>query len=142
MTSLEANLITEIRLEGTPKPAKLMKSRAGKIYNARKDYAEACKWIIKQQYRGVPYLGAVEIFYFFGFAIPKSWPKAKREKAARGGMEHTSRPDYDNLKKFYNDCIKKIVIKDDSQICRGGWIKEYTLFPRVEIQIYKAEQRK
>ena len=60
----------------------------------------------------------------------------KKEKAAAGGMKHTSRPDYDNLEKFYNDCIKKIVIKDDSQLCAGDWDKEYAEVPRTEIWIY------
>ena len=134
----EASLLAHIVLLGIPRPAKLKKGRNGKIYNARKILATATKWKIKMQYRGLPYKGAVKVDYYFGFPIPKSWPLDQQELAKKGGMPHTVKPDYDNLEKLYNDCIKKIIIADDSQICGGEWTKEYTANPRTEILISYA----
>ena len=129
-------LLAHITLLGTPKPARLKKKRNGKLYNARNLYMRACKWRIKIQYRTQAYVGPVRIDYFFGFPIPKSWPKEQKELATTTRMPHTLRPDYDNLKKLYNDCIKGIIIRDDSQMCMGLWAKEYTDQPRTEIWIY------
>ncbi len=130
------NFLAHILLPGKPVPARLMQGKNGKLYNARKAHSDTCKWKIKVQYRGKVYIGPVEIDYYFGFPIPKSWSKEKRDLAKLGGMAHAVKPDYDNLKKLVNDCIEKIIILDDSQICSGTWKKEYTNKPRTEIFIY------
>ncbi len=48
---------------------------------------------------------------------------------------HTSKPDVDNLRKFYMDSLNKIYWKDDSVICAGQTLKQYSNRPRVEIVI-------
>jgi len=96
---------------------------------------------LKSVFQEKPYNGQVRVDYFFGFPIPKSWPKSKQEKAAKGGMPHSSKPDYDNLEKTYNDIIKGIVIRDDDQIIKASAKKEYTTEPRTDITIYYAQEK-
>jgi Holliday junction resolvase RusA-like endonuclease len=131
-----SSLLAHIILNGTPKPARIKQKRTGQIYNSRTIHMTACKWKIKLQYRDDPYSGPVRIDYFFGFPIPKSWSEEQKELAAHEGIPHTVRPDYDNLKKLCNDCIKGIIVSDDAQMCSGEWRKEYTTTPRTEIWIY------
>ena len=48
------------------------------------------------------------------FAIPASWPKAKRATAS--GLPHTQKPDADNLVKQLGDGLNRIAWNDDSQV--------------------------
>ena len=50
--------------------------------------------------------------------IPKSWPKKKREAALAGDIEHTGKPDLDNLAKLVLDRITRSerIWRDDSQV--------------------------
>ena len=134
----DTSFLAHIVLEGKPLAAKLKKTKSGRLYNSRKIYCCTIQWKIKIQYRDEPYDGAVKVDYYFGFPIPPSWTKKKRELAKEGGMRHIAKPDCDNLEKLYNDCIKKIIIVDDNQICDTHSIKEYTENPRTEILISYA----
>jgi len=137
-------LYTHIVIEGKPMPAKILKSRTGLIYNARKDYIEQSKWIVALLYHEdlshkKPLIeGPVKIYYLFGMKAPLTWSKKKKESAYAGNIPHVTKPDYDNLKKTYNDIIKGVVIKDDNQITSGEYLKKYEKNPRVEIWIYAA----
>lgn len=135
--SLERPVLAHIILPGTPRPANQKKNRYGQIYNVRRDLIKNAKWEVKAQYRGAIIDHAVYADYYFGMPIPKTWKKEKQEEAAQGNIPHITTPDFDNLKKTYNDVIKGIVIEDD-RLIRGGfrWKKEYDLTPRVEIWIY------
>jgi len=53
---------------------------------------------------------------------------------------HTTKPDIDNLEKFYYDaCVKVGIMKDDSQICRISSFKVYDINPRVEFSFRVLE---
>lgn len=52
----------------------------------------------------------------FYFIPPKSWSKAKQERAIARKKYPTTRPDLDNLWKGVADALNGIVYKDDSQI--------------------------
>lgn len=133
---LEPSLLAHLTFAGKPVPARRNKGILGNFYNARNAYIMTQKWKAKLQYREPPYDGAVRIDYFFGFPIPKKWTKAEKELAAQGGMPYPHKPDYDNLKKTYNDIIKNIVVSDDARFTEGKWRKEYTENPRTEIWLY------
>ena len=133
-------LIAHIVLLGTPKAASLKKNKEGKIYNAKSVYMAACKWKVKIQYRKTAVAVPVVVDYFFGFPIPSSWPKDKQEKAREGGMPYTSRPDYDNLEKLYNDCIKGIVVKDDCYLQSGKWLEKYLHIQHSRLGILPMKQ--
>lgn len=133
-----------IVIEGVPTSSKLLKSRTGQIYNARSDFIESSKWTTAIQYHEdlshkKPIIeGPVKIYYLFGMKAPITWSKKKKEAAYEGNIPHITKPDYDNLKKTYNDIIKGVVIKDDNQITSGEYLKKYERNPRVEIWIYGA----
>lgn len=86
-----------------------------------------------------PYAGpcCVEIFAYF--AIPKSWPKAKRLAALAGKLRHVSKPDEDNVSKT-KDALNSIVWNDDSQCDDVRTRKAYSDKPRLEIFVYPANE--
>lgn len=50
---------------------------------------------------------------------------------------HTKKPDIDNLRKLVMDAMTGIFWRDDSLVCRGATVKEYSERPRTEIRIKK-----
>lgn len=74
----------------------------------------------------------------FFLPIPDSWPKWKRDAAARGEVAPTGKPDTDNLTKAVLDGLNGVLFKDDAQVVSITARKEYraerpgvlvTLFP-------------
>ena len=65
-----------------------------------------------------PFDGPVGIDLTFMFPIPTSWPKWKQEAAAAGEVEHTSKPDADNVQKLVLDALTGTGrwFRDDAQI--------------------------
>ena len=54
--------------------------------------------------------GAIAVSLVFVFERPKNWPKKRRP------LYHTSKPDTDNLIKFFLDAGNGILWQDDCQI--------------------------
>ena len=81
----------------------------------------------------------IEIEMKFFCTLPKKNDKKFLNLFLWGCIKHTSKPDDDNLEKFYKDCLNKIVYHDDSQIVSTILKKEYSLNPRTEIKIMKKE---
>lgn len=75
----------------------------------------------------------VTILFFI--SIPKSFSEAKRNAKLWGIGKHTSKPDLDNLEKFYLDCLTGIIFDDDSRVVRLESIKIYSDKPRTVIKI-------
>ena len=67
----------------------------------------------------------------FFFEIPKSWTKAKKEKA----KWHNLKPDIDNLIKSVMDSFNGVVYKDDGQVVVIQARKQYANFTGVKIEI-------
>lgn len=74
------------------------------------------------------------------FAVPKSWPKWKRELALAGGVAHTAKPDKDNIEKLLCDACNGVVWLDDAQIVAGSVCKTYGEAPGVEIRVMPQRQ--
>ena len=79
----------------------------------------------------------VFISFEFYMAIPKRWRKDIKEKARNGLLHHVSKPDASNLAKYYEDCMRGVILQDD---CKCVWISPVKLFaqnddPRTEILI-------
>jgi Holliday junction resolvase RusA-like endonuclease len=68
--------------------------------------------------------------------IPGSWSKVKQEKAEKGEILPTSKPDLSNYIKGVEDAIEGILLKNDSQVVdyqgSGKW---YSHTPRIEVAI-------
>jgi Holliday junction resolvase RusA-like endonuclease len=50
-------------------------------------------------------------------------------------MNHTGRPDIDNLLKFVMDALNGVFYKDDSQICQVFTLKQYNTRPGTLVEI-------
>jgi hypothetical protein len=74
--------------------------------------------------------------YDFIFPEPKK-PTASQKKLKLGHWwPHNSKPDIDNLEKFYLDCCSGILWRDDSQVSCLSSVKYYGKEPKVIIEIY------
>lgn len=78
-----------------------------------------------------PYAGPVAVSATAVFAIPKSWPRHRRESA----KWHTSKPDGDNLAKAIGDGLNGVVWADDSQVASWRVVKVYGEVPGVTIEV-------
>lgn len=67
--------------------------------------------------------------------IPKSWPKWKQEKALKGNLYPTAKPDSSNYRKAAEDALNGIVYRDDAQIVLGQDCKVYSVNPSLRIEI-------
>jgi Holliday junction resolvase RusA-like endonuclease len=79
-------------------------------------------------------------FEFVAFVpIPKSWSKAKQDKARAGLIYPTSRPDLDNYEKAVTDALNGVAFADDSQICDVVKSKRYSDEPRIYVRVFALE---
>lgn len=83
--------------------------------------------------------GAVEVGVVAIMPIPESWPRGKRNDAARGLLRPLSRPDADNFLKVACDALNGIVWRDDSQITDTQIRKRYGLEPALQIFVRQIE---
>lgn len=71
----------------------------------------------------------------FGLPIPLSLTKKKRKGILEGFIDHTKKPDLDNLAKFILDVGNGILWKDDSMITELHLEKRYSENPYTNIEI-------
>lgn len=83
---------------------------------------------------------ALKAHMVFAFAVPKSYSKKKREECLLGLIQHTKKPDADNVAKAVCDALNGYAFEDDSQITRMMLEKIYAEEPYVEVRIYPAER--
>lgn len=86
-----------------------------------------------------PMTGALRLEVLCVYAVPASWPPAKREAALLGQVWKTSRPDFDNLVKLVSDACNTVVFGDDAQIARASIAKRYGMPERTEVRISAME---
>ena len=129
----------QFTIPGTPvAKARPRVTRTGHAYTPKKtsDYEKLVQIYAKQAMAGMnPTTEAVRLTVRAFFPIPKSWTKAKKEKALNGDLKHTTKPDFDNVEKAIQDAMNGIVYKDDSQIVLVAGSKEYASEPRVEVTV-------
>jgi Holliday junction resolvase RusA-like endonuclease len=76
-----------------------------------------------------------EVGFTFVFPICDRERKGVQNAKLWGWKPHTSKPDFDNLEKFYSDCAKGILWRDDALIHITHSAKFYGKVPRTEIEI-------
>ena len=79
--------------------------------------------------------GELFVKIIFYMPTPTSWSKPKKEKAERGLIRPTVRPDIDNLVKIVLDGLNGVAFMDDKQVIELYAIKRYSLEPRTEIMV-------
>lgn len=106
-----------------------------------RDYKDYIRLAAAQQTSGRPPLeGALSLSIRVYRPIPKSFSKKKADKAERGEILPTTKPDLDNYCKGIKDALKSICWKDDSQIVayHEPFGKFYSARPRVEIEVKRV----
>lgn len=68
-------------------------------------------------------------------------PIAKKNSVSWNLENHQTKPDIDNLEKFYLDCLNKIFYEDDRQIISTNINKFYAIKPRTEIHIMTIDKK-
>ena len=107
----------EFEIPCIPVPWKAHGGTGRRAFNPRYVEKEFYQFHIKRQYtHNLPIVIAVAVEADFYFPVPVGTSKVKTEKMLSRRIHHIKRPDLDNCCKFLLDCIKEIVIKDDSQV--------------------------
>lgn len=83
---------------------------------------------------------ALDIEMNFYMPIRKSETQASRNAKLWGFENHTSKPDLDNLEKFYLDCGNGIIYPDDRYVVSVKKKKLYSKNPRTEIKIMQKKK--
>lgn len=130
----------ELVIDGDPVSWLAHAGFGNKAYNPR--YTQKCYTIYTVQAQlyavltpQLPYSGPVSMEYVFHLAIAKNTSKQKLEKMKAGEIPHIKRPDCTNMQKFYEDCLKNLVYKDDSQVVESVARKCYSDHPRTVIKV-------
>jgi Holliday junction resolvase RusA-like endonuclease len=110
-----------------------------KSFNPLYKEREYVQYHIRKQYTENLLACAVRITYDFFFTPPKNLSKKRRQAMICGEIKHTIRPDATNMIKFWEDCLKGIVIEDDSLAYKNEAEKHYAEKCQVIIKIYPWE---
>lgn len=128
-----------IDLHGTPEAfvSPTIARRRGTFiaYDSKKSLKEAYKWQVRSQYREEPLSAPLEVDVTFFMPIPKGTSGIKKRQMLNNVCFHMKRPDIDNLQKFLFDCLKEIVLQDDSQIVELRARKIYSDKPGTSVRI-------
>ena len=116
-------------IKGTPKSWKApqFNRKTGSVYKPKQEKAwQESVWGQTMPYAPPePWTGPIQLRLKFEFAIPKSWPKWKREFAHTEVVWPDSGPDYDNLAKAIVDALKGVFFVDDRQIALAEIEKDW-----------------
>ena len=131
----------DLVVEGDPVSWLAHAGFGNRAYNPR--YTQKCYVISSVQLQlfsipvqlPLPYIGPVSVEYVFHLPIAKNNSKIKIEKMKTGGIPHVKKPDCTNMQKFYEDCLKNLVYKDDSQVVESIARKCYSDHPRTVIKV-------
>lgn len=125
-----------IQIEINEKPVSWMAPKQGKhlFYNPRGEEKNKTQWIIRSQYRERPVENPVILIFNIYFAFPKNISAKKKLKMLNGKIIPT-RMDLSNMIKFYEDCLKGIVIEDDRYVAGITAQKNYDEKDKILITI-------
>jgi len=111
----------------------------GIAYDPQSKQKRGMKFDFANQFRSQGHLkpleGAIRAIVNISYQVPKSWSK-KRQITAN---YKTSRPDIDNIAKFYFDVLNQIAYNDDAQVVSLVSQKLYSDKPGVEILLFQME---
>lgn len=109
-------------------------------FSPRAKEKETTRIILLSQYKSAPITGPVSLWFMFCFEPVKSTSKKSREKMLKGETFHVKKPDCSNLIKFAEDCLKGIVIRDDSQVVYVSGRKVYSEKSETRIIVIPLEE--
>lgn len=88
-----------------------------------------------------PLVGPVRLDMTFCMEIPASWPKWKKEAAAKGLVAPTARPDMDNLEKALLDALNDKAFVDDSYVVERMARKMFGVKPGIQITVVRMRDK-
>lgn len=87
-----------------------------------------------------PLEGPISLTLDFFFPVPVSWPAWRREAALAQWVQHTSRPDGDNLTKLCMDALTGIFWRDDAQLVEIVAWKHYGRAPLTRVEVVELPE--
>jgi Holliday junction resolvase RusA-like endonuclease len=114
----------EIHIPTIPVSWAASQHRGNIHYNPKHKDKISTRVYISSQYRGAMITGIVALRFLFTFSKPK-----------RPSSSIPLKKDCTNMQKFYEDCLKGIVIKDDRYVAKISSEKIYGIKDQVSIQI-------
>ncbi len=128
--------MNQIIIDGLPVPWAAHCGYGRRSFNPRFKEKEFYQWQIKSHWnQEAPLTAPVSITIVYHMPIPLGTSKPKRLQMLNQKIHHIKRPDVDNLNKFLCDCLKTIVMEDDSQVVHIDARKIYSERPRTVIDI-------
>lgn len=127
----------QFEIKGAPIPWKRpgRNNKTGAIFDQQKLQKEQLRWYLKDRFRQDIIKGPIGIKFSFYFPIPKETSGPRKRDMLHGVLHHMSRPDVDNLAKFYLDMMTSVIYEDDGQVCKLGVEKLYATEPYTLIEI-------
>ena len=149
MTSQEGVSMIYFKLNGEPvgkgRPKITTRGKFAHAYTPKKtkEFEEAIKFEFMstncERMPVYPKNVPIKIEMEFGFEVPKSYSKKKRELCLSGHIQHTKRPDADNVAKAVCDALNGLAFEDDSQIVCMQLEKLYAEESYVEVRIHPRD---
>lgn len=114
------------------------------IYTPRetKEYEKKVEIAFNKIYRGEQLSGALTVKVDGIFTVSKSLSKVKQKKMLNNEIQHTKKPDCDNMAKICLDALNGIAYPDDSIIDKLFITKKYGSTPMVQIKIIQNNEVK
>ena len=132
----------QLELYGKPVPWTASRSCGSHYYDPKAADKEVARWQIKAQYRDEPILGPVHLDFTFFIPIPKNISYIRRRQMLAHIILPEVMPDTTNMQKFYEDCLKGIVIGDDRSATDISSKKRYSEKPGVLIRVISLNNNK
>lgn len=122
-----------LEIEGHPIPWKSHAGYGRRSFNPLYKERAYVQWQLKNQIGSGFNLisGPVSVVFSYHFPFPKSMSKKKRDS----NPFHVTKPDVTNCQKFLEDCLKGIIIVDDSQVVEVTGRKFYSEHAKTVIKI-------
>ena len=127
-----------IEIPGDPIPKARARTTRRGTYDPQSDKKNGIKALILAASRkdcqnglNLPHKGPLSVILMFYLPTPSDWSKKKLGafEANPSDFPHITKPDTDNLAKFFLDCANKILYNDDAQIVDLEVRKYYSTKP-------------
>lgn len=133
------NPVINLTIPGKPlAKARVRFSRRGSMvvaFDPQKQHHDALKWLLREKLTGfVPISKPIAVELDFYMPVTKT-SKKKTNMMLNGEIQHTKKPDLDNMIKYILDCMNGIVFEDDKQVVSIKGRKMFGADPRTEIKV-------
>lgn len=127
----------QFEIKGSPIPWKRpgRNNKTGAVFDQQKMQKEQLRWYLKTRYHEDILKCPVGVKLRFYLPMPKNSSGPRKRDMLYGVLHHMSRPDVDNLAKFYLDMMTSVIYEDDGQICELDVKKLYASEPYTLIEI-------